>query len=39
MMVLENISAEDIPDVDIPTASPRWYTFDSRGEVASAVYL
>jgi 2,3-bisphosphoglycerate-dependent phosphoglycerate mutase len=39
MMVLEKIPAECIPDVDIPTACPRRYTFDSRGEVASAVYL
>ena len=39
MMVLENITAEDISDVDLPTASPRRYTFNNLGEVASAVYL
>ena len=39
MMVLENISAEDISDVDLPTACPRRYIFDSHGEVESAVYL
>ncbi len=39
MMFLEKISAEYIPDVNIPTGSPRRYTFNSLGEVASAVYL
>jgi 2,3-bisphosphoglycerate-dependent phosphoglycerate mutase len=39
VMHLEDISATDIPELNIPTGAPRQYTFDSRFHVTSAEYL
>ena len=37
-MALENISAEDIPDLNIPTGVPARYTIDSSGQVLEHGY-
>jgi len=39
MMVLENISEEAIEEVNIPTGSPRLYTFDALLQVEKVEYL
>jgi 2,3-bisphosphoglycerate-dependent phosphoglycerate mutase len=36
---LEDVTDDDIADVNIPTGAPRRYTFDDRLEVTSAEYL
>jgi 2,3-bisphosphoglycerate-dependent phosphoglycerate mutase len=38
-MHLENVSADDIAELNIPTGAPRRYEFDDRLHVASAEYL
>jgi len=39
MMYLENISAEEIAAINIPTGMPRNYVFDNNLEITSAAYL
>lgn len=39
MMHLEKISAEEIPNVDLPTGVPRQYTLDDNGAVEKVQYL
>lgn len=39
VMHLEDISANDIPELNIPTGAPRRYTFDAGLRVTSAEYL
>jgi 2,3-bisphosphoglycerate-dependent phosphoglycerate mutase len=39
VMHLENVSADDIAELNIPTGAPRRYEFDDRLHVASAEYL
>jgi len=39
VMHLENVSADDIAELNIPTGAPRRYEFDNRLQVASADYL
>lgn len=39
MMYLENISAEKIVDVNIPTGVPRVYEFDNASHIISCKYL
>lgn len=39
VMHLEDISAAEIPELNIPTGAPRRYTFDARLHVTSAEYL
>jgi 2,3-bisphosphoglycerate-dependent phosphoglycerate mutase len=39
VMHLENVSADDIAELNIPTGAPRRYEFDDRLQVASAEYL
>jgi len=39
MMHLENISEEDIASVNLPTGTPRLYTFDERLSLQTVVYL
>jgi 2,3-bisphosphoglycerate-dependent phosphoglycerate mutase len=39
MMHLENITEEDIAEVDLPTGRPREYRIDTGGEVENAGYL
>jgi 2,3-bisphosphoglycerate-dependent phosphoglycerate mutase len=36
---LEDVTDDDIADVNIPTGAPRRYTFDDRLAVTSAEYL
>ena len=38
-MYLEDVSADDIADVNIPTGVPRRYTLDDSLEIKSAEYL
>src|SRR4029079_13556700 len=39
VMHLENVSADNIAELNIPTGAPRRYEFDNRLQVASADYL
>src|SRR5262249_17525985 len=39
VMVLDNISEEDIPDLNIPTGVPLRYIMDSQGKVLEHGYL
>jgi 2,3-bisphosphoglycerate-dependent phosphoglycerate mutase len=39
MMVLENISTEEIPHVELPTGRPRRYTLDSQCHVEDVAYV
>lgn len=39
MMHLENISQQDIASVNLPTGTPRLYTFDDRLSLKTVVYL
>ncbi|WP_310560828.1 2,3-bisphosphoglycerate-dependent phosphoglycerate mutase [Flavobacterium sp.] len=39
IMYLENISAQDIPNLNIPTAVPKCYTFDENLKILKMNYL
>jgi 2,3-bisphosphoglycerate-dependent phosphoglycerate mutase len=39
VMVLDNISEQDIPDLNIPTGAPLRYRFDAQGNVVEHGYL